>query len=294
MKKKIVIFDLYDTVLSDEYFVFENGLKYLYETFFNDKCSFDDLNKSAENFLPLYEKRKTDNVEICLIQDELPFIFEKYGIDFPKDVDELEYTVMNEMQKVYLTDEVKETLEKLQNEGVKMFILSNSIFTGRAAEKLLEEFGILRYFEKVFSSADYKMRKPAKKFFEVALNYINRDLSEIIYIGNDYRTDMGGAFTSGLDAIWLNVKHLENTGEVKCAEVDHFKDILKYIVQKSSVSFVNVLWTDKKNHCGIDFSKAVVISEERYIDDTRNPYLRQNEFDALRGKDYKIKVKMKK
>lgn len=238
MKKKIVIFDLYDTVLSDEYFVFENGLKYLYETFFNDKCSFDDLNKSAENFLPLYEKRKTDNVEICLIQDELPFIFEKYGIDFPKDVDELEYTVMNEMQKVYLTDEVKETLEKLQNEGVKMFILSNSIFTGRAAEKLLEEFGILRYFEKVFSSADYKMRKPAKKFFEVALNYINRDLSEIIYIGNDYRTDMGGAFTSGLDAIWLNVKHLENTGEVKCAEVDNFKDILKYIVQKSSVSFV--------------------------------------------------------
>lgn len=230
MKKEIAIFDLYDTVLSNEYFVFENGLKYLYKTFFTGKCSFDDFIKTAESFLPLYEKRKTDNIEICLIRDELPFIFEKYGVDFPEDIYELEYTVMNEKQKVCLTDDVRETLEELKNAGVGMFILSNSIFTGRAAEKLLESFGVLRYFEKVFSSADYKIRKPDKKFFEVALNYINRDLSEIVYIGNDYRTDIEGAYSNGLDAIWLNVEHLEYTGKVKCVEVDNFKDILKYIV----------------------------------------------------------------
>ena len=62
---------------------------------------------------------------------------------------------------------------------------------------------------------------------------------------------------------------------------------------RSDINHPHVLWTDKENHCGIDFSKAVVISEERYIDAT-NPHLRQNEFDALRGKDYKIKTKMKK
>lgn len=63
---------------------------------------------------------------------------------------------------------------------------------------------------------------------------------------------------------------------------------------RSEINHPYVLWTDKENHCGIDFSKAVVISEERYIDMDKKPYLRQNEFDSLRGKDYKIKMKMQK
>lgn len=63
---------------------------------------------------------------------------------------------------------------------------------------------------------------------------------------------------------------------------------------RSDINHPHVLWTDKENHCGIDFSKAVVIGKERYIDATKNPHLRQNEFDALRGKDYKIKTKMQK
>lgn len=61
---------------------------------------------------------------------------------------------------------------------------------------------------------------------------------------------------------------------------------------RSDINHPFVLWTDKKNHCGVDFSKAVVIKKESYIDNNIEPHIRQNEFDALRGKDYKIKTKM--
>lgn len=61
---------------------------------------------------------------------------------------------------------------------------------------------------------------------------------------------------------------------------------------RSDIHHPHVLWTDKANHCGVDFSKAVVIKKESYIDMNAEPHLRQNEFDALRGKDYKIKTKM--
>lgn len=44
----------------------------------------------------------------------------------------------------------------------------------------------------------------------------------------------------------------------------------------------------------MDFSKAVVIKDESYIDMTKDPHLRQKEFDALRGKDYRIWIKMEK
>ena len=63
---------------------------------------------------------------------------------------------------------------------------------------------------------------------------------------------------------------------------------------RSDIHHPHVFWTDKANHCGVDFSKAVVIKDESYIDLDSEPHLRQNEFDALRGKDYKIKSKMEK
>ena len=62
---------------------------------------------------------------------------------------------------------------------------------------------------------------------------------------------------------------------------------------RSDIHHPHVLWTDKKNHCGVDFSKAVVITDEKYIDWLTEPHIRENEFDALRGKDYKIKIKMR-
>lgn len=63
---------------------------------------------------------------------------------------------------------------------------------------------------------------------------------------------------------------------------------------RSDIHHPHVLWTDKQNHCGVDFSKAVVITDDKYIDMLTEPHIRENEFNALRGKDYKIKVKMEK
>ena len=63
---------------------------------------------------------------------------------------------------------------------------------------------------------------------------------------------------------------------------------------RSEIHHPHVLWTDKANHCGVDFSKAVVIADDSYINFSIEPHLRQKEFDALRGKDYKIKMKMEK
>ena len=48
---------------------------------------------------------------------------------------------------------------------------------------------------------------------------------------------------------------------------------------RSNINHPHVFWTDKNNHCGIDFSKAVIITDEKYIDTTVTPYIRQNEFD---------------
>lgn len=64
---------------------------------------------------------------------------------------------------------------------------------------------------------------------------------------------------------------------------------------RSSINHPYVLWTDKANRCGVDFSKAVVIADPyNYIDKTTSPYIRPNEFNALRGKEHIIQEKLKK
>lgn len=61
---------------------------------------------------------------------------------------------------------------------------------------------------------------------------------------------------------------------------------------RSNINHKYVLWTDKENKCGLDFSKSVVLTKRSYIDSTATPHIRPNEFDALRGKEYLIKQRL--
>lgn len=235
--KKVIIFDLYDTVLKDITFDFEAGIRYLYQAFFKQKCSFEELKAYAETFLPLYDRRKVEHVEVCLIKDEVPLFFEKFGVEKPASYEELDYDIMNHMQEVTLLAEVRDTLVELQKQGIKMYILSNSIFTGNSARRLLHDFGILHYFEKVFSSADYGIRKPSEKFFQIAITEVlssNQEVEkeDILYIGNDYQTDVMGATSVGLDTVWYNVNHLPNHNGIDIWDIDHFKQLIEIVQGK--------------------------------------------------------------
>ena len=76
-----------------------------------------------------------------------------------------------------------------------------------------------------------------------------------------------------------------------CVEVDG----VQYAVpMRSHIKHKFVLWTDKANGCGLDFSKAVVVESPGDIDDTKKPYIRDNEFASLIGKEYIIETKLRK
>ena len=66
------------------------------------------------------------------------------------------------------------------------------------------------------------------------------------------------------------------------------------IPMRSHINHPHVLWTDKKNRCGLDFSKTVVIADaQKYIDFTTKVYIRPNEFNQLRGKEQIIQSRLK-
>ncbi|WP_276840028.1 hypothetical protein [Anaerovibrio lipolyticus] len=76
-----------------------------------------------------------------------------------------------------------------------------------------------------------------------------------------------------------------------CVEIDG----TQYAVpMRSHIKHDFVLWTDKKNGCGLDFSKTVVIETPKDIDNTKKPYIRDNEFASLIGKEHIIKTKLRR
>jgi protein AbiQ len=56
----------------------------------------------------------------------------------------------------------------------------------------------------------------------------------------------------------------------------------------------NVLWTDKNNKCGLDFTKTIIITDEKYIDKLSKPYIRPAEYKHLLGKDRRVVEKVEK
>lgn len=56
----------------------------------------------------------------------------------------------------------------------------------------------------VFTSEDAKSYKPRKELFEYALKYTGLSADEVVHIGDSLSSDIKGASTVGINAIWVN------------------------------------------------------------------------------------------
>lgn len=57
---------------------------------------------------------------------------------------------------------------------------------------------------------------------------------------------------------------------------------------RSNINHPHAFFTNKKNKCGVDYSKAIVVTDSSYIDNTTKVFLRNDEYKKLIGKDFII------
>ncbi|MBR3154146.1 MAG: HAD family hydrolase [Lachnospiraceae bacterium] len=93
-------------------------------------------------------------------------------------------------------------LEGLRREGKHVFLLSNaqSLFT----RPEMEELGLTQYFEDIFISSEYGMKKPEPRFMRELLLKHQLDPVESVMIGNEMRSDIVMAARCGVNAILVN------------------------------------------------------------------------------------------
>lgn len=212
----ILIFDYFETIVHNKSMDFNRGLKVMWEKYYKDKCSFAEISIYGEELFQHMIKLHQEGIEYAFVKEELPQYADKYGGDIIKMTPEEEAEFLMRCNEMENLPNIPESLQEFDEMGIPMYILSNSGFTAEALSIALERLGIRKYFNKIWSSADYGRIKPCKDFFEMAIENVlldnpNESREDIVFIGDTYSTDVVGANSVGLDVIWINHKAESNS-----------------------------------------------------------------------------------
>lgn len=85
--------------------------------------------------------------------------------------------------------------------GVGIGIVSD---WGSNLRGILSELGLDRYLDFVLPSGAVGVAKPNPAFFRMALEKVGAEPSEGLMVGDSYRADVRGAWSAGMDALWLH------------------------------------------------------------------------------------------
>lgn len=100
----------------------------------------------------------------------------------------------------------KETLRRLQNDGYKLAILSDSVHTALYMRKVYRKLKINGYFKKYFTSKDIGFQKPHIMAFERVLKSFKMKPENAVFVCHDLDEIQGGK-RAGLKVICFGDKH---------------------------------------------------------------------------------------
>lgn len=201
MNDKIVLFDLFDTLLQKVWFGYNKALDYLADAYFGQK---DKLYAFAEEYRNKYMLNRNETHIETSFTDQLKYYEIKLNKSLSKPYREVEWEAFTACREESIADGAKELLEYLKGRGYTLAVLSNSIFSAGTLKKYLEKFGLLDYFKEVISSADIGNRKPSSKAFISVLDKLGVKAStNIHFIGNKIDKDYEGAKSAGLTPVLI-------------------------------------------------------------------------------------------
>lgn len=92
-------------------------------------------------------------------------------------------------------------LEQLCAAGKKVYLLSNAqrIFTEYEMRKL----DLVKYFDGIMISSDYKTKKPDRRFFDTLIATYDIVSDKTLFVGNDSHSDINGAQAVGFDTFYV-------------------------------------------------------------------------------------------
>lgn len=116
--------------------------------------------------------------------------------------------------------DVRPTLERLQERGVRLGVLSN---WSEHLSLVLERHDLDRYFSFLVVSAEAGCEKPDEKIFRMAIDRAGTPIDRILYVGDHPEEDILPAERVGLDALLID--RYEKYGRYRLPSIRQLTDI---------------------------------------------------------------------
>lgn len=225
-----VIFDLGDTVLRVESYDWIAANKRLLEFGENDiDLTPEEMQKVAFEINTDFEQKKID----AMIEIDTPSfyrtLFETVGLSLSISNEEAAKVAWNAACKFYPEEGIYEVLDTLDKHNIRTGILSNGSFSGIILEEELAKHNLAHRFSFVISSADYGIRKPHPRIFDIAVRKTGLEPQDIWFVGDKFRFDIRGAIDSGLYPVWYNPRKTEKDPQYDFLEINHWHEFIRII-----------------------------------------------------------------
>ncbi|OEH94464.1 HAD family hydrolase [Bacillus solimangrovi] len=110
---------------------------------------------------------------------------------------------------------------------VKVAIITNGS-TQRQKAKIINTH-LNNLFDTIIISEEVGFSKPDRRIFELALNKLNVQAEDALFVGDDINRDIGGCQNTNIKGIWFNPHMNKNETKINpYAEINSFDELLSY------------------------------------------------------------------
>jgi len=232
--KYVVIFDLFGTILDDIENNWQKSLEFL-KNYVLSETTEDEILKVSDEFRTKYMSNRSITYQEAKMTDQLLLFKERIGFKNLHTIDYIEYQTFKAGRINKLSKGTIEILRFLKDKDYDLYVMSNTIYSVSTIKKYIKEFGILEFFEGVFTSSDFGYRKPSDKFFGYVYDQISKKTQiakeDIFFIGNDLAKDVVGSKMFGFSPFWVSSND-DGVGEsiTNCVRVKDLKHFYNYLV----------------------------------------------------------------
>jgi HAD superfamily hydrolase (TIGR01509 family) len=171
---------------------------------------FADFCATGFALLPARWRRATTGERNLTVVDLLAELLEEYGLDAPPTAvlsSAAEQYQAAVQAQAYPLPAAATTLAQLKDEGYRLGLISNTMFSGKAHLADLARFDLAGYFDRVLFSAEENKWKPNPAPFVHMLLALALDPATAVFVGDDPANDVYGAQQAGLRAIHYQSTH---------------------------------------------------------------------------------------
>jgi putative hydrolase of the HAD superfamily len=107
-----------------------------------------------------------------------------------------------------------EMLRRIDEAGMKICLVSNTIFPGEYHRREMKRFGIFDHFDGMVFSSEFGYRKPKAGIYRRALELTGTKPGETIFVGDRIVEDVGGPQSIGIKGVLKHIDGRDYSAEI--------------------------------------------------------------------------------